>query len=203
MKFRVPNTVKVAALVGCGVLLVAEPALAASAGDGHGFPWAAFITSLINLAIFVAIIYKFAGGNIAEFFKNRRETLVHDLEEARKLREEADARLEEYTTRLDALEDERKRLLEEYHEQGEREKKRIIADAKRQVEKMRSDAETTIDQEIKKAIASLERQVVDLAVGMTEKMASEKLDAGKQKSLVDDYVSELSTIEENDSERAA
>lgn len=203
MKYRASNPVKVAALVGCALLLVAEPAFAATAGDGHGFPWAAFITSLINLAIFAAIIYKFAGSGITGFFKNRRETLVHDLEEARKLREEADARLEEFTTRLDALEDERKRLLEEYHEQGEREKKRIIADAKRQVEKMRADAEVTIDQEVKKAIANLERQVVDLAVGMTEKMALEKLDAGKQKSLVDSYVSELSTIEETESERAA
>jgi F-type H+-transporting ATPase subunit b len=203
MKLNASNTVKVAALVGCAVLLFAEPALAAAPGEGHGFPWAAFITSLINLAIFAAIIYKFAGGGITEFFKNRRETLVHDLEEARKLREQADARLEEYTTRLDALEDERKQLLEEYHEQGEREKKRIIADAKRQVEKMRADAEITIDQEVKKAIADLERQVVDLAVGMTETMSKEKLDAGRQKSLVDGYVTELSEIEETESERAA
>jgi F-type H+-transporting ATPase subunit b len=202
MKLNTSNPVKLAALVGCALLLVAEPAFAAT-GEGHGFPWVAFVTSLINLAIFAAIIYKFAGAGITEFFKNRRETLVQDLEEARKLREEADARLEEYTARLDSLEAERKRLLEEYHDQGEREKKRIIADAKHQVEKMRADAEITIDQEVKKAIANLERQVVDLAVGMTEKMTRDKLDASSQKSLVDSYVSELSTLEDTDSERAA
>ncbi len=203
MKFRVHKPVILGVLAAACLLLVAEPALAAAPGEGHGFPWAAWITSLINLAIFLAIIYKFFGAKITEFFKTRRETLIKDLEQARELREEAEARLEEYTTRLDALEDERKRLLDEYHKQGEREKKRIIEDAKQQVEKMRADAEITIEQEVKKAIAGLERQVVDLAVGMTATMAESKLDAGKQKNLVDSYVNELSTIDDADSERAA
>lgn len=195
MKFRAPTPVKFAALAGCAVLLFAQPAFAA-AGGGHGFPWGAWIVSIINLLIFFGIIYKFAGESISDFFKNRRATLVHDLDEARKLREEAEARLEEYTARLDSLEDERKRLLEEYHEQGEREKNRIIEEAKTQVEKMRADAEVTIEQEVKKAIADLERQVVNLAVGMTEKMAQNKLDGGSQKKLVDTYVSDLSKMDE-------
>ncbi len=201
MKFRAPTPVKSAVLAGCAVVLFAEPAFAAA--PGGGFPWGAWVVSIINLVIFLAIIYKFGGPKISAFFKNRRETLIHDLEVARKLREEAEARLEEFSARLDALEDERKKLLEEYHEQGEREKKRIIEEAKRQVEKMRADAEVTIEQEVKKAIADLERQVVDLAVGMTEKMAQEKLDAGRQKTLVDNYVSELTSLEAGESERAA
>ncbi len=205
MKFRAPNSVKVGVLVAVAVLLFVEPAFAAEeAGQVHSFPWAVWITSLINFLIFFGLLYKFAARPISEFFKNRRERLIKDLDEARRLREEAEARLEEYTARLDALEDERKQLLEEYHEQGEREKKRIVEDAKRQVDKMRADAEVTIDQEVKKAIANLERQVVDMAVGMAETIARGKLDAAKQKALVDDYVSELSALEESDeSERAA
>lgn len=205
MKFKAVHPLTIGAVVAVAVLLVVEPAFAAEEGaHGHGFPWAAWITSLVNFLIFAGLLYKYAGGPTTEFFKNRRETLIADLDEARNLREEAEARLEEYTARLDALEDERKKLLEEYHEQGEREKKRIIEEAKHQVEKMRADAEVTIDQEVKKAVANLERQVVDLAVGMAEKMAQDKLDAGKQKSLVDDYVNELSALETTDeSERAA
>lgn len=195
MKFRAPTPVKFAVLAALAVLLFAQPAFAA-VGGGHGFPWGAWIVSIINLLIFLGIIYKFAGGSISEFFKNRRATLVHDLDEARKLREEAEARLEEYTARLDSLEDERKQLLDEYHKQGEREKNRIIEEAKTQVEKMRADAEITIEQEVKKAIADLERQVVNLAVGMTEKMAQDKLDRGSQKALVDNYVSDLSKMDE-------
>jgi F-type H+-transporting ATPase subunit b len=184
------------------VLLLAEPALAAG-GEGKGFPWVHWGFSILNLVIFLWIIIKFGGESIQDFFKKRREDLINDLEEARRLREEAEARLEEYSTKLDALEDERKKLLDEYHEQGEREKKRIIEEAKEQVERMRRDAEITIAQETKKAIAELEQQAVDLAVEMAEELAKDSLDGAKLDKLVDNYVDELEELEPAESERAA
>lgn len=202
MKLRDYSPVVLGVLGAAVVVLTAAPALAAE-GEAGGFMWGHWLVSLVNLAIVIGIIYKFGGSFITEFFEERRATLVKDIEEARRLREEAEARLEEYTARLDALEDERKSLLEEYHQQGEREKDRIIADAKRQVEKMRDDAEITIEQEVKKAVASLERQVVDLAVEMTEQLSKKKLDAAKQKRLVDDYVGELAALDDSAPERAA
>jgi F-type H+-transporting ATPase subunit b len=202
MKLRDSSPVLLGVLGALVVVFMAAPALAAE-GEAAGFMWGHWLVSLVNLAIVIGIIYKFGGSFVTEFFEKRRATLVKDIEEARRLREEAEARLEEYTARLDALEDERKSLLEEYHQQGEREKERIIADAKRQVEKMRADAEITIEQEVKKAVAGLERQVVDLAVEMTEQLSAQKLDAAKQKQLVDDYVGELAALEDSAAERAA
>lgn len=191
-------------LVGA-LLLVAAPVFAANGDAAQAeFPWAYWATSVLNLLIFLAIIYKFGGPGINGYFKARREKLIENLDQAKVLREEAEARLEEYSARLDALEDERKALLEEYHQQGERERDRIIADAKKQIEKMRADAEISIDQEVKKAVASLEQQVVAHAVERAEALAKEKVDAASQKQLVDDYVSELHTMEPPaDSERAA
>jgi F-type H+-transporting ATPase subunit b len=85
-------------------------------------------------------------------------------------------------------------LLDEYHEQGEREKERIIEEAKQQVEKLREDAERTIEQETRKAIADLERQAVDLAVEMAEDVVRERLDDDTQSALIDRYVSEISEV---------
>lgn len=192
----------VGAAAALAILLLAEPAFAAG-GAGDGFPWLNWGFSVLNLIIFLFLVIKFGGPAIQDFFKNRREELINDLEEARRLREEAEARLEEYSAKLDALEDERKKLLDEYHEQGEREKKRIIEEAKEQVERMRRDAEITIAQETKKAIAELEAQAVDLAVDMAEDLAKEKLDSAKRDQLVDDYVGELEGLEPTESERAA
>ena len=192
----------VGAAAALAVLLLADPALAAS-GASKGFPWLKWIVSIANLAIFLFLVVKFGGPKIQEFFKNRREDLIDDLEEARRLREEAEAKLEEYATKLDALEDERKKLLEEYHEQGEREEKRIIEEAKEQVERMRRDAEITIAQETKKAIAELEQQAVNLAVEMAEEIARKKLDASKRDQLVENYVDELEGLEPTESDRAA
>ncbi|MGM0558573.1 MAG: F0F1 ATP synthase subunit B [Myxococcota bacterium] len=198
-----PNTMLVGAAAVLAVLLLAEPAFAAGGGE-EGFPWLNWGFSILNLIIFLWLIVKFGGSQIQGFFKNRREELIDDLEEARRLREEAEARLEEYSTKLDALEDERKKLLDEYHEQGEREKKRIIEEAKEQVERMHRDAQVTIAQETKKAIAELETQAVDLAVEMAEDLAKKRLDSGQRDKLVANYVGELEGLErDGESERAA
>lgn len=177
------------------LMLLVEPAFAVDPLAEHpGFPWASWGVSVFNLLVFLGIIYYFGGAGITGYFKSRREKLIENLDQARLLREEAEARLEEYSARLDALETERQALLEEYHRQGEREKNRLIAEAKTQIDKMRKDAEISINQEIKKAVADLEQQMVTRAVERAEDLARERMDAQRQHNLVDDYVRELGTL---------
>ncbi len=174
--------------------LVTSTALSSTAFAAEGapgFPWASWGVSILNLFIFLGIIIKFGGPAIQKHFAERRRLFVYNFEEAARLREEAEARLEEYSARLDSLDRERQELLEEYHAQGEREKVRLIEAAKKQVEKMRADAELTIQQDVKKAVSDIERQAVDLAVEMAHQLAQEKLDANSRNRLVDSYVAQL------------
>ncbi len=166
--------------------LAADPQAALPA-----FPWVDWGVGILNLVIFLAIIIKFAGPGIQKHFAERRRLFVYNLEEAARLRQEAEARLEEYSARLDSLDRQRQELLEEYHAQGEREKIRIVDAAKKQVEKMRVDAELTIKQDVKKAVADIEQQAVNLAVEMAHKLAQEKLDTAARNRLVDRYVADL------------
>ncbi|MFU8802242.1 MAG: hypothetical protein ACNA8W_00395 [Bradymonadaceae bacterium] len=179
------------ALTSIGVVFTAAPAFAAAPGEG--FPWPYWFAGIFNLVIFLIILNRFALPHIQTFFASRRDNFVFNLEASARLREEAEARLEEYSARLDALDKERETLLNEYHAQGEREKERMVEAAKKTVEKMRADAELTIAQEVKKAIATLEQQSVDLAVEMAHSLAREKMDAPRQNKLVENYVSDLET----------
>lgn len=182
-----------ALLVAAAVVSFAAPAIAASA---DGFPWANWAASLVNVAIFLGILVYFAGPKVQQFFRDRTTTLTADINEAKKLRAEAQEKLAEYQARLDSLDSERQELLDDYHKQGEREKDRLVADAKRQVEKMRADAELMIQQEVRKAVASIERQAVDIAVGMSEKALRTKLDASTQNVLVSEYVDDLKSMQQ-------
>jgi len=171
------------------VMVAAAPAFAA--GGGGEFPWGHWAVSIANVIIFVGIIAYFAGGRINDYYADRREGLLADLKESKRLREEAEAKFEEYSAKLDALEEERKALLDEYHKEGEAEKERMVEEAKQQVEKMRSDAELVIQQEVRKAVAAIEAQAVDLALGMAQKRLEEKVTDGTQNVLVDNYVHDL------------
>ncbi len=159
--------------------------------DIAGFPWAAWIAGIANLVIFLWIIVKFGGPHIQTFFRERRETFLQNMNAAKAAREEAELRLAELNERLENLEKERQSLLDEYHAHGEREKNRIVEQAKRQVEQMRADAEATIDQEVKKAVAMLEEQAVTLATDLARKKAVAALDASAQEALVDQYLDDL------------
>lgn len=183
-------------------MFVAAPNLVLAAGSGgesgHGgaeewtaldYLWA--VSPWINFAVFVGIVAYYAVPAGEEYFQSKRADLEEDLEEAERLRREAEARLEEYKAKLEALEGKREELMEEYREQGEREKERIIEEAERQVEKMREDAERTIDQEVRKAVASLEEEAVELALEMARKMAREQLGPDEHDQLIERYVDDL------------
>lgn len=181
--------------IAVAVAISATPSLAFAGGSGDGFPWAHWAVSMVNFAIFLGILVKFAGPKVQAHFSERAHSLRKNIDEAKELRAQAQARLDEYSERLDKLEAEREALFAEYRKQGEREKERLVADAKRQVEKMRADAELVIAQEVRKAKAAIEQQAVDLAVDMARKSLQAKLDAPTQNALVDGYVAELKSME--------
>ena len=182
---------RAAALV---AVALSTPATAVAATPGE-FPWVHFGVSVLNFVIFLGILLYFAGPKIQAFFGARHVDLVADLNEAKRLREEAEAKLAAYSARLDSLESERKALMDDYHAQGEREREKIIADTKRQVEKMRADAELVIQQDVRKAVAAIELQAVDLAVQMAENTLKTRLDDRTQNLLVDQYVGDMKSLE--------
>jgi len=193
---RVLFTLLIAVLWLC---VFVAPALAAGGGDDghHGVDWKHFAGSVVNFIIFCGIIIYMAKDSVQSFFKERRDDMAADMQEAERLKAEAEAKLAEYTRKLDDLASEREALLEEYNAQGEREKERLIEDAKRQVEKMRQDAELMIRQELKSAIARIEEKAVDEAVNLARDMARERLEKKTlQKKLVDDYLSDMDGMDD-------
>lgn len=179
-------------LIALTILLLSTPAYAA--GGHAGFDWGHFAATCLNFAIFVGALVYFAGPGLKALFDGKREKLLADLDEAKHLRQAAEAKFNEYTARLDALDSERRQLLDEYHSQGEAEKNRMIEDAKRQVEKLRVDAELVIQQELRKAVRAIEEQAVDMALEMAEKRVQEKLDPSTHNALVDGFVGDLKSM---------
>lgn len=177
------------------VVAFASPATAFAASPDGGFPWVHWLASMFNLAVFLGILVYFAGPKIQGYFHTRATVLRSDIEDAKQLRREAQAKLDEYSARLEQLDTEREALMDEYHRQGEREKDRLVADAGRQIEKLRADAEVVIQQEVRKAVAAIERQAVELAVDMARTTLQGRLDERTQNSLVDAYVEDLKSME--------
>ncbi len=175
------------------LLAAACVAYAAESGgaEAHGLPWKDFLFRVINFVLVVAIIWKFAGKQIKDFFKGRQYQIKAELEDLDSRRKQAEIKLKEMEKSISNIEAEKKAILDDYRKQGEAMKASIIAEAERKAVHIKAQAETAVSQEVKLATETLRSQVAEMVVVAAEKMLAEKLSDKKQQQLIDDYVTKV------------
>ena len=118
-------------------------------GGHHGeWDYSKLAWSFINFIVWLVALTYLLRKPMSEFLINRREQVASQLEEARRLKEEAERTYQEYSERLDQLDEERASLLEEMRAAGEAERKRIIEEAEAKAARMRKDAQFLIDERL-------------------------------------------------------
>lgn len=161
------------------------------ADDGHGLNWGDFLWRIINFIIFVAIIWKFAGKKIADFFRGRREEIETKLTDLSARREEAEQRLQDVEQSIANLEQEKAKILEDFKDQGEAIKAAIIQKAEEEAEKMKAQAEHSIEQERRSALKDIRFQLADMVVSEAEDKIKGKLSEAEHKKLIDQYLTKV------------
>lgn len=147
-----------------------------------------FVLVLVNFGIILVIL----GWKVAPMARQMAETRSDDikgaLDEAAKLREEAKAKLEEYSSKLAAAESEIDTLIKNMRSDAQAERERIIANAEAQAKLMQKDAEDRIKQEIERARVALQQEVVAAAASAAEALLRAKTTPADQAKLVDNFV---------------
>lgn len=147
-----------------------------------------FLASLMNFGLLAFVLYRFGKKPIGEALQKRRQTIMGDIENATRLREEAEARLEEYEDRFEHIEETLGQLKAEYATQAELEKKHILAEAEERRVRMRRDAEFRIEQELKGARVALLEEAVLGAVTAAEEIIRQRATTQDQERLAQDYL---------------
>jgi F-type H+-transporting ATPase subunit b len=162
-----------------------------AAGEAERPRQAPFGLLVFNFGILLLILYKWgvpAARNIAE---TRSDQIKTALDEAARLRDQARAKLDEYSTKLKAAEDEIAQLVTGMRKDAEAEKQRVIASAEAQAKAMQRDAEERISAEIARARLLLQREVAVAATTVAEQLLRERATAADQTVLVDRFISEV------------
>jgi F-type H+-transporting ATPase subunit b len=143
---------------------------------------------VFNFLLFVFIIVFFAGPRIQQSLADRRKQVAHDLDEAQRLRAEAQAKHDEYTRRLAQLDEEMDRLRQEMIRAGESERDRIVAEAEAKASRMRKETKFVIEQQIKQLREDLTREAVEAAVSAAEQVLTDKTTGADQQRLAKQYL---------------
>lgn len=184
-----------AVAVALGVLLFC--ALSYASGGGGGEHAAAqesgklldLLYRFINFALLVIILVVVVKKtSIKDLLANRREEIRRKLEELQKGRDDAESRHQELEKKLKEFEKERVELIEQFREEGLKEKERIVAEAKERARQIVEQAGLTIEYELKSAKEKLGREVMALAAQKAEEIISTEMTDEDQDRLVDEFI---------------
>ena len=157
----------------------------------HGLNWGDFLLRILNFAIMAAILVKLLKKPIANFLASRRENIDKTLAELEQKKQEAEAKLSEYTAKLAVLERETEKIVTEYVQEGEVEKQKIIDAAEKQAQYVRQQAEMAIQQEVKSAKDKLQAEIAELSVAAAEDILRKNIEAQDQQRLVQEFMTKV------------
>jgi F-type H+-transporting ATPase subunit b len=150
-----------------------------------------FLAQLINFGVLVFIAVKFGKQPLQNALVKRKENIVRELEDARRLREAAETRLAEYEAKLGKIHEDLDRVRKEFREQGELDKQRILQEAEERRLRMKRDAEILLSQEVKQMRQDLVLEVVREATRLATELLSKELTLGDHDRFAEMFLAEL------------
>jgi F-type H+-transporting ATPase subunit b len=176
------------------VALASLPAVALAAGgghDAHGFDAKTFAFQLLNFGVLVFLLVKFGGGAINKSLKARHEQMKTDLDEANRLKKEAEARLAEQDQRLGSLEQELQRLRASLADEAKHEEQKLLAAAEERAQRVKDETKFLLAQQVKEAELRFRGEVAAAAVRIAEELVKKSLLPDDEQRLAQAFVTEL------------
>ncbi|MGD9572961.1 MAG: F0F1 ATP synthase subunit B [Thermoleophilia bacterium] len=157
------------------------------------------IWTLVMFAITLFIMKKYVFGPVGDMIEKRRKDIADSIETAERSRDEANALLEDYKTRLVEARKEADSLREQGRKEGELQRAELVAQAQGQRERVLADADAQIAAQARSAASGLRDDVVDLALAAAEKVSRRSLDDAEHRRLIEEAIAEadLSTVSSN------
>lgn len=150
-----------------------------------------FIWQLINFAVLMIILGKFAIPAIMKSLKEREEGIQNNIDEAKKINAEAIEALKVSQTKID----EAYREVSGIVAKGKEQANIIIQNATAEAESIKKakleEAIREIENNKNAAITQLRNEVAGLVVDATEQILNSKLDRDTHTKLVNDYIKNI------------
>lgn len=146
---------------------------------------------LLGFLIFVGFIYKRAANIVTTKLDERAENIRKQIEEARTLREEAQAMLAQYQRQQRDAEKAAAELVSEAKVQAEHILKQAQIDAEAAAERQKKMAEARIAQMEAHAVTEIRAVAAEVAVQATRSLIEQKVDAKKAGDILADSIEKL------------
>lgn len=145
----------------------------------------------VAAVIFFLLVWRPASKAIVGALDARAEKIRAELDEAQRLREEAQALLAKYQRQLHDGENLAQQILERAGAETQRLEKQLREELEAAIVRRTHQATERIQQEEARALAEVRARAADLAVRTTRELLAEKLDAQRAKALIADAIEDV------------
>ena len=149
------------------------------------------IWTLIAFGAAMFLLRKFAYPRIQTALEKRARAVAESIDAAERTRTEADKILQEYRERLREAREQADEIVSRARKAADRTQDEARITAKETREEMLADARRDIEQETRRAIGQIRREVADLTVIATEKVARKTLNDDDHRRLIDEALQEF------------
>ncbi|MBC7357258.1 MAG: F0F1 ATP synthase subunit B [Desulfacinum sp.] len=174
--------------------MVADPANASSTVFGIERAVWDLAWRWINFGILMFFLVKYLKDPLVNFLKGRREQIAQVFEGLKEKEEALKRQQEEQEALLAQLDEKIESIRAYYHEIGQEEKEKILAQAELTRRQILEDAKIAAEREFEEAKKRFRAEVVDMAVALAEQRLKKKITKKDQTNLLQAYLGQLSEI---------
>jgi F-type H+-transporting ATPase subunit b len=183
------------------LFLLGVPAVrvfAAGGGDApeYGLLTVDGLTAIWTIIVFIVLLIVLRGAAwkpIQNVLATREKFIVESLAQAKRDREAAEARLAEYTARLEAAGKEAAAIVEEARRDANGVRQRIEEEARQEADRMVERAKREIQIAADSAVKDLYIKSAKLATEIASRVIRKELDAAQHERLIAESIDELQT----------
>ena len=148
--------------------------------------------TLVTFIIVAFVLRRMAWGPLLESVNEREKQIQSSIDAAKRERAEAEKLLGEQKTVIAAARAEAAEALRKTQSDMEKLREDLMNKSRKEAEDLKVEARKAIEAEKVKAVADLRNEAGSLAIQIAEKLLNEKLDDGKHRAMVDQFVTDLS-----------
>ncbi|MFO8073710.1 MAG: ATP synthase F0 subunit B [Polyangia bacterium] len=149
---------------------------------------------IFNFALLIVTVYLIMRKPIGRRIKSRRQELLDALEEARRAAEVAERAMEQVRERSDRLDLEMARIRKDLSEAGKREAELIEQEAERRAERVRSDTDALVEQELSRMVSSIRAEIGEAVAATAERVLRERIGSADRERLAREYMESMDRL---------
>lgn len=149
------------------------------------------IWTILIFVLLLVILKKYAWGPILKALRDREQNIKDSIDRAEYLKQEAEKMLEKHKLMLAKTDEESRKIISESRQMAEKMKQDIVNKTHDEASKILQNAKSEIEREKISALNQLKDEIANLAIGAASKIIDENLDPGKQKKIIDNFITQI------------